>query len=513
MIATLPDLWLPQTRAIEQTTAALAEGHQRICLTLPTGGGKSRIACELIRDWLHVGYKVSLYTNRKMLIEQVSRVLSEFGLNHGMRSAQHMESEMPSNDHLQVSSIQTEASRVLKKKTWQLHEADRVLVDEAHLNSGETAKTLLDMHIERGASYVGLTATPLGIGHVYDHLIVAGTNSELRECGALVSATHFGPLEPDCKRIKKVGIEEHREYSENEVRKVMQVQQIFGRVLEWFNQLNPDHKPTILFAPGVPESIWFAEEFSKRGITAAHVDGKSCFYKGERYDSDKDIRNEILRASKSGEVKIICNRFVLREGIDAPWLCHGILATIFGSLQSCLQSLGRLLRASPGKTHATIQDHGGNWWRHGSANADRHWELDYTESIVQGLRQEKLRNKIEREPMRCPQCAKILMTSKCSCGFLITRKSRPVLMEDGTLKEHGGDIFRPRFTRMKPDTIALWKQMYYRSIKAGRTFRQAEGFFAHENGYFPPRDLPFMPTNERDWFRKCKDVDKATLTS
>ena len=308
MISTIPDLWPCQTRSIEQVTNALVDGQKRVCLCLPTGMGKSRVACELIRDWLVVGYKVSLYTNRKMLIDQLSDTLSQFGLSHGMRSATHMETERPSCDNLQVSSIQTEASRVLKKKTWQLHEADRIIVDEAHLNAGAQAKQILDMHVSRGAAYVGLTATPLDIGHLYDNLIIGGTVAEGRECGALVPALHYGPDEPDTSKIKK----DTCEYTENDVRKVMQIQTVFGRILEWFNILNPERKPTICFAPGVPESIWLCEEFEKHGITAAHIDGQSCVYKGERYDSERDVRKEILRASKSGEISVLCNRFVLR---------------------------------------------------------------------------------------------------------------------------------------------------------------------------------------------------------
>lgn len=504
----LPPLWTSQARSIELVIDAISNGERRICLCHPTGGGKMRIACELIRDWLHVDYKVILYTNRKMLIEQLSSVLSNFGLQHGLRTASDIEhGKMPSEHPLQISSIQTEAWRTLKKKVWQLHKADRVLIDEAHINAGETAKTLLEMHVGQGAHYVGLTATPLALGHLYDHLIVGATNSELRECGALVPASHYGPDEPDVQNIGKA----EWQYTENDVRKVMKVHKIFGRVLDWFNILNPLRRPTILFAPGVPESIWFAEEFAKRGIEAAHIDGRTCFYKGKRHDSNKEIRQEILRASKAGEVVVLCNRFVLREGIDAPWLAHGIFATIFTSLQSYLQSGGRLLRAFPGMESVTIQDHGGNWWRHGSLNANRIWELDYTEAIVQGMRQEELRGKSQREPIRCPKCAKIILTNKCSCGFEVTKKSRPVIMEDGSLKEHGGDIFKPRRVNNRHDTEAIWKRIYYRSRNAKRTFRQAEGLFVYENGYWPPRDLPLMPKNERDWYRRVSDVPKDNL--
>ena len=36
-----------------------------------------------------------------------------------------------------------------------------------------------------------------------------------------------------------------------------------------------------------------------------------------------------------------------REGIDMKWATFGILACIFGSLQSYLQAVGRLLRGCP----------------------------------------------------------------------------------------------------------------------------------------------------------------------
>ena len=114
----LPPLWTSQARSIELVTDAIFNGERRICLCLPTGGGKTRIACELIRDWLHVGYKVSLYTNRKMLIEQLSTVLSKFGLQHGLRTASDIEhGEMPSEHSLQVSSIRPRRRTLIKRRS------------------------------------------------------------------------------------------------------------------------------------------------------------------------------------------------------------------------------------------------------------------------------------------------------------------------------------------------------------------------------------------------------------
>jgi DNA repair protein RadD len=490
---------------IEQIEA----GIRRICLTSPTGGGKSYIICKLIlwameRDWQTV-----LYTNRKMLLEQLGKDLNRHGIEHGVRAAgYHDDRHLP----IQVSSIQTEVSRVYKSKAWGLHQANLVIIDEAHLQKADKACQLIDDHVKAGAFVVGVTATPLDLGHVYESLIVAGVTSELRKCGALVPCCHFGPDEPDCRKIKP---QKSGEYSEADVRKVIMTPSIFSRVYDNWAKLNPDARPALLFAPGVGESVWFAEQFRAKGVRAAHIDGSECWIDGQYYKSSKNARDDIVAGSEDGTIKVVCNRFVLREGINMPWLYHGIFATVFGSLQSYLQSGGRLIRAFPGLEHVVLQDHGGNWWRHGSLNADRKWDLSHDARIVSGLREERLRAKEEPEPICCPQCKAIRAGGPTcpKCGYEAHKKSRMVVQHDGELKEHTGDIFKPRYRTMKADTVELWKKMYFRSKRAGMTFRQAEGLFFVENGYYPHRDLPLMPTVSIDWFRSVGDVPAQRLTS
>lgn len=502
--------WPNQTYAIGEVARLRAEGYRRILVTGPTGSGKSTTMCEIIADERQQGRSAALYTNRKLLREQLSRVLTEHGIGHGIRASG---AEEGLDSAVQVSSMPTEHSRVYRQKIWTLHPSSLVIIDEAHVQRGALAQRIMTDHLNAGATVVSFTATPLDIGGLYDVMVQAGTVSEMRAIGALVLADHYGPDEPDAKLIGKNKTGEYE--IDGKVRAIW-TQTIFGRVLSEWHRLNPLQKPTILFAPGVPESLWFAEQFYANGISAAHIDGSSCWFDGQSYTSNRKARDGILDGVRDGSIKVVCNRFVLREGIDIPELEHGILATVFGSLQSYIQSGGRLLRACPktGKTRAVIQDHGGNWWRHGSINADRVWKLGDTARLTNGLREERLMAKTEREPIVCPKCFACRMDGAAcwKCGYSHQRKSRLVVQEDGTLRERTGDIFKPRIVRYYDDTVSLWKKMFYRARHKSMTFRAAEGLFFVENHYYPPRDLPLMPTTLEDWFRPVNSIPPERLT-
>lgn len=515
-------LWKHQKYGIAAVQQAIAEGERRILLCSPTGGGKTRTVSELIRLWLADGLPTILYTNRQMLLEQLTRVLTEYGLPHGVRAAGWEDAQDPSN-LLQVSMTQTETGRTMKRKTTNLFQAKRVVVDEAHLQIGEKTADLLVRHLDDPEAVVlGVTATPIGMMDYYAKLIVAGTVSECRACGALVEARHYGPDEPDwqeyralLRKAKKAAPGDADDVSEVHQKQLMMRPGVFGRVKEWFDILNPNHRPTILFAPGVEQSLWFAEQFQGAGVAAAHIDGDDVWMEGEWHRADREARQAVLAASKEGRVVVLCNRYVLREGIDAPWLAHGIFATVFGSLQSYLQSGGRLLRAYDGIESVSIQDHGGNWVRHGSLNADRDWSLEMTAAMFAARRADRIREKREREPTVCPACKRVVTGRVCPCGHEIRLRSRPVVQSTGELRELRGDIFRPRRVCKQPNGPGKWKQMYFRSKtkKGERTFSQAFALFAQENYWqWPDLTWPLMPLKEIDRYRLVAEVPPERLT-
>lgn len=520
----MPERWPVQVRFVALVLDAIGRGVRRLLVTSPTGTGKSLAVCDLITRLVGEGWCVILYTNRRLLIDQLCGVLDAQGIDYGVRAA-GFDADEGKFWPVQISSLPTERSRVLRRKVWDIFARGQrclAVIDEAHVNDGPQDRQVVARHVEAGHFVLGVTATPLGLGESYDELLVAGTVSEGRECGALVEALQYDFASPDLRGVR--GAESGEDLSEPVVRKAMMRPGLIGRVFDAFDRLNPTRRPTILFAPGVAESVWFAEEFTKRGVSAAHIDGENVWLGGRLYRSDRQMRQEVLDASRDGECVVLCNRFVLREGVDCPWLAHGVAATIFGSLQTYLQSGGRLLRNHPSLLNGaiTFQDHGGNCFRHGSLNEDREWFLEQTAAMAYGLRADRLRKQPGKQPFRCPACGRmwvrgtICSVARGGCGYALQphQRSREVVTADGTLRRIPGDYFRPRRVSRKPNGPALWEKMYWRSRteKGARTFAAAEVLFAKENNWgYPDPAWPLMPTNDRDRYRLVADVPVESL--
>lgn len=494
------DYWPHQKFAIAEVPRAFDAGYKAPVVASPTGGGKTAV----VEEFLRMPWRVHLYTNRNWLREQIAEGLQQRGIGYGEIAAGSL---MSPYARVQLCSTQTVHSRFIKKGK-KIPVADVAIVDEAHNNSGPVMQEILSKYPKR----IGITATPIGIGGVYDYLITAGKTSELRDCGALLRAITYAPDEPDARNLKtstKTG-----EYTYGSLTKAIMTPTIFGRVFEHWEKLNPEMRPTLLFAPGVKESLWFAEQFVKRGIPAAHIDGEKIWVNGLEFDSTKELRKELQGMSENGSVKVVCNRFVMREGISWNHLYHGIFATAFGSLTAYIQSGGRLLRNHPSLDSVIIQDHGGSFHRHGSLNEDREWTLDCEDKKLVQERKEKLQDKKEREPIVCPKCTAVrLGGAKCpSCGFEHNSRSRMVMQKDGSLVQMRGDIYKPRKTTSDPADVKLWKACVFGSRNAGHTFRQAAGKFMRQTGRMPHESLGLVPKDPKDWYKKVGDVDWKSLS-
>ena len=480
-------------------------GHRRILLQSPTGGGKTVIMFALVK-W---GFPCVFYLHRQGLFDEFAERLTEAGVAFGLRAAGHSPRLI---EEVQLAMIQTDHARGINGKKWELHKARIVFVDEAHDQKAGMAQDIFRHYETTDAIIVGVTATPCDLGGLYDVLVTAGNNTELRHCGALLPATTYAPNEPDAPKLLE---NESGRFTEGEVEQACR-KIVTGNIIEHWRKLNPNALPTIGCAASVPTSIGHAKEFKAQGIKAAHIDGKDTWIDGEWHDTTSDVRRQLREEVKSGRIKVVWNRFVLREGIDWPFVGHGIFATIFSSLVSYLQAGGRILRNCDGLDRVTIQDHGGNWWRYGSLNSDRVWSLGDTARILTSLKAKRHREKKDPEPITCPKCYAVRTWGRAcpECGHQSRRRPRYLQQSDGQLREVCGDIYTPRERTTKPTDVEKWRSMYYRAKTAGMTFAQAEALFAKENGWiYPSQQFPGMPVEDRDLYNRVCDVPVSQLTA
>lgn len=519
--------WPHQTYAVSETLRRLADGETAVCVTSPTGGGKSRVMQRLCESFTNDRLQTVVMSNRILLTTQLLRGLDSAGVNVGCRAA-GFEAWSKIDAPVQIISGQTEMARVLNSKRidrGELFPAKRLLIDEAHLQKGDSYLEIIKAYKENfGASVVGITATPLGIGNIYGSLIVAGNTSQLRACGALVPAYCYEPAVVDMPKVRKskTGMFSQEELEES-VRAIWS-QHIVGHVFEHWRKLNPDARPSLGMAPGVKESLGLATEYWKRGVNAAHIDAEGIFVDGSyKRTNEQADRDELFAMAKDGRVKQIWNRFVLREAIDLPWLWMLQLATPIAKLTSYLQVVGRVLRNHPSKPDgAIIVDHCGAIRMHGSPNVDRDqdWKQyfhEQDESKITKDRFERMTNPQtkEPEPITCPNCGAIRNSgAKCHrCGHEHSKSVRMVIQEAGTLKPVSGDVYHKRRVTQKPDTQKKWEQCFFRmkNAKTPKTFSQVRALFIREHHYSPPETLPWMPKNPADWSRRIKDVPREEL--
>lgn len=298
--AALPELWQNQLEGIDAVLAAESEGVRTILLTSPCGGGKARMLAELAKVASARRQPSVLFTNRRVLTSQLSDTYERSGLPHGVLAAGY---EQDRDQLAQIAGLQTIHARCLETDRWELPPAGMVLIDEAHLVKEAVAQHLIKHYLARGATVIGTTATPVNLGHIYARLVVAGTNSELRRRGMLVPIYCFAPDEPDMKGVTRTQVGEYTH--KGMVKRVMQTT-VFGDVFEHWRRINPRGWPTVVFAPSVEDSAWFALQWNQRGVRAEHIDGTTNDQK----------RAEIFAGSRDGSIPVVTSCDVLREGVD-----------------------------------------------------------------------------------------------------------------------------------------------------------------------------------------------------
>lgn len=348
----------------------LARTYKRICLVLPTGGGKTVVAAHVITRALAKSKRSLFLAHRREIVAQSWAKLLDAGvpferlgviMGNGRitNPADGLEIDARNpNALVQVASVQTLSKRARPP-------ADLVFVDECHHADADTWSELLGHYRDRGATILGLTATPArpngrGLEDQFDVLHVIAKVSDLMAGGHLVEPEIYSVPAPDLRGVAVT----NGDYSLEDLGEVMGRGELVGGLVAHWQKLAAG-RTTVVFATTVEHSQSITTAFTAAGVKAEHLDGKM----------PTDARDAVLARLASGETRVVSNCGVLTEGWDLPRCKCVMLARPTKSLVLYLQMVGRGLRPWE-DVPALLLDHAGCVKRHGLPQTDRAWTLE-----------------------------------------------------------------------------------------------------------------------------------------
>lgn len=480
---------------------ALAELREKIrtgepgLLVSPTGSGKSEIAGFMIRTAQQRGKRVGAVVNRRILVRDLCKRIGRLGLEYGVIMGSEPRKAWL---NVHVASFDT----LVRKKD--LPPWDLVIVDECHFSLAPTYVKVVERLRDAGCVVVGLTATPVrgvneGLGKIYKWMVRCPDTPDLISAGYLVQPRVFAPPgSPDLSKVEKVA----GEYNTKQLAQACDTAKLTGDILgHWLK--NGRGRPTIGFGVDIAHCQHMAEMFCAAGIRAVTVD--------HTYKGDFDL---VWRKLSNYETEVVFNVGITGIGWDCPPVSCMIEARPTMSPGLFIQHCGRVLRISPGKTDAIINDHAGNSLRHGLPDEYRDWQLN-GEAIVkppadkaQSLTACKTPVTIDGK-LHLP-CYATFKTgpSHCPyCGLILLRQARKIHEEEGELKEVNRDALWDEPLTGKPPAgfagkghRAAWEDLKRMTVERGWKPKAAMVHFKRRFGGWPPRA----------WCAELKEMEETT---
>jgi len=119
------ELRIHQEEVVQKLREGFANGHRCQLLYAPTGFGKTEVAMAIMKAVAEKYKKCAMVMDRIVLVDQTSRRLTKYGIEHGVMQSGHWRHRP--YEHIQVCSAQT----LEKRQTFP--EIDLLIIDECHI--------------------------------------------------------------------------------------------------------------------------------------------------------------------------------------------------------------------------------------------------------------------------------------------------------------------------------------------------------------------------------------------
>tara|TARA_R110002051_G_scaffold250747_3_gene310110 strand:+ start:5675 stop:7228 length:1554 start_codon:yes stop_codon:yes gene_type:complete len=327
---------------------------------LPTGGGKTVIFSEMVRQYLkNHNKKVLVMTHRVELCNQTSGMLTSFGVpNKVVNSKANLDDQ---DQYICfVAMVETLNNRLNDDKL-DISDIGLVIIDEAHYNSF----TKLFKFFEN-SFILGVTATPLSSSKElpmkdnYDELISGESIGALIENEFLARAEVF---QYDMG-LTSLEVGSNGDYTVKSSEDLYTSPAMLDKTLQAYLK-HSKGKKALIFNNGINTSIQIFYTFKAAGLPVMHLDNTAT----------KKQRKQILKWFKETPDAILTSVSILTTGFDEPTIDTIILNRATKSLTLYYQMIGRGSRILNNKSSFQVIDLGNNYYRFGPWGADLDWQM------------------------------------------------------------------------------------------------------------------------------------------
>jgi len=359
-IKTEIDLYNYQKGAIDKIFERFEDcpNDYHLLYQLPTGGGKTIIFSEIVRQYLKLKKKkVVVLTHRIELCNQTSKVLSDFGvLNKVVNSKASLDDQEQYSCF--VAMVETLNNRLLDDKL-DISDVGLVIIDEAHYNSFTKLFKFFS-----SSFILGVTATPLSsninlpMTDNYDELIVGESINELIKNNFLAKAN----LYTYNVGLTSLIVGANGDYTVKSSEELYTNNDMLSKLLLAYEErcLN---KKTLIFNNGINTSLIVYDTFKKAGFDIKHLDNTAT----------KKQRSETLKWFKDTPNAILTSVSILTTGFDEPTVKCIMINRATKSLTLYYQMIGRGSRLLKNKNTFEVIDLGNNFYRFGEWGSDIDW--------------------------------------------------------------------------------------------------------------------------------------------
>jgi len=355
------ELYSYQKGAIDRIFLAFEEAPDdyHLLYQLPTGGGKTVIFSEIVRQYLKTHKKkVLVMTHRVELCKQTSNMLTEFGVkNKVVNSTANLDDQ---NDYMCfVAMVETLNNRLLDD-VLDVSGVGLVIIDEAHYNSFTKIFKFFSKSF-----LLGVTATPLSsntklpMNENYNELIAGETIQALIENEFLAKANMYAYN----VGLTSLTIGANGDYTVKSSEDLYTSTGMLTKLMQAYDQRSKGKK-TLIFNNGINTSLYVYESFKQAGLPIMHLDNTAS----------KKQRAYILDWFKHTPGAILSSVSILTTGFDEPTVESIILNRATKSLTLYYQMIGRGSRILKDKSEFDVIDLGNNFLRFGPWGADLDWQ-------------------------------------------------------------------------------------------------------------------------------------------